>query len=132
MKIMKNSKKITYIVAFSLISVGFLFLIFNSLKSSSVYFLNVSEALAKTEKVLKNARLFGIVGKEIVKDRVGIRFQLLDKNNPEDKITVKYSGKVPDTFKQGSEVIVEGSLYNKIFNAKTLMTKCPSKYQKKS
>ena len=45
-----------------------------------------------------------------------------------------YSGAVPDTFKPGVEVIVEGGLdaSGGVFNATTLMTKCPSKYQKQN
>jgi len=40
---------------------------------------------------------------------------------------------VPDTFKPGAEVIVEGRMeQGGAFNAKTLMTKCPSKYQKEN
>ena len=46
---------------------------------------------------------------------------------------VSYSGAVPDTFKAGAEVIVEGGMGPEgRFAAKTLMTKCPSKYQKEN
>jgi cytochrome c-type biogenesis protein CcmE len=47
---------------------------------------------------------------------------------------VEYRGAVPDTFKPGAEVIVEGR-FNKqsgVFSASTLITKCPSKYEKMS
>jgi cytochrome c-type biogenesis protein CcmE len=45
---------------------------------------------------------------------------------------VDYSGAVPDTFKPGVEVIVEGGMQPEagVFKASTLMTKCPSKYEK--
>jgi cytochrome c-type biogenesis protein CcmE len=45
---------------------------------------------------------------------------------------VDYAGAVPDTFKPGAEVIVEGGMKpaSGIFKAGTLMTKCPSKYEK--
>lgn len=56
----------------------------------------------------------------------------MDKDYPEKKILVKYSGGIPDTFKIGSEVIVEGGFTKNVFNAKVLMTKCPSKYQKRN
>ena len=46
---------------------------------------------------------------------------------------VDYKGVVPDTFKDGAEVIVEGSvLSDGSFKARVLMTKCPSKYQKEN
>ncbi|WP_461834811.1 cytochrome c maturation protein CcmE [Desulfothermus sp.] len=129
---MKKSKNNPYLIAFLLIFSGFIFLIYTSIKSESVYFLNVSEALAKQDLKLKNARLFGIVGKNIKKNGNYIEFPLVDKDYPDKKILVKYSGGLPDTFKIGSEVIVEGSFKDHIFDARTLMTKCPSKYQKQN
>lgn len=45
-------------------------------------------------------------------------------------ITVKYTGVVPDTFKDDAEVIVTGELgRNGTFEAKELLAKCPSKYE---
>jgi cytochrome c-type biogenesis protein CcmE len=43
---------------------------------------------------------------------------------------VNYRGALPDTFEKGAEVIVEGRMDGTAFTAKTLMTKCPSKYEK--
>jgi cytochrome c-type biogenesis protein CcmE len=62
----------------------------------------------------------------------GIQFSLADKERPGETIRVSYSGAVPDSFKPGVEVIVEGSMQapDSIFAAHTLMTKCPSKYKK--
>ena len=63
----------------------------------------------------------------------GVNFLLEDKDNASQTIAVRYSGTVPDTFKAGAEVIVEGGLDAQgRFVAKTLMTKCPSKYQKEN
>ena len=121
-----------YIIAFLLIAGGFCYLIFSSIKSSSVYFLNVSEAIAKSNGNIGRARLFGKVGKDIEKVKSGIEFSLLDKKDPSKKIIVDYYGNIPDTFKTGSEVIVEGTMEHGRFKASVLMTKCPSKYQKKS
>ena len=46
---------------------------------------------------------------------------------------MRYSGAVPDAFKPGAEVIVEGGMdAGGGFTAKVLMTKCPSKYQKEN
>ena len=59
----------------------------------------------------------------------GLRFQLRDvKGNA--SIPVVYRGSVPDLFKTGREVRVEGRLVDGVFVAKrdSLRTKCPSKY----
>lgn len=45
-------------------------------------------------------------------------------------MTVRYTGVVPDTFKDDAEVIVTGSLTRDgAFEAKELLAKCPSKYE---
>jgi len=63
----------------------------------------------------------------------GVSFLLEDKDNARLTIPISYSGAVPDTFKPGAEVIVEGGMGEQgRFNARTLMTKCPSKYQKEN
>jgi cytochrome c-type biogenesis protein CcmE len=59
----------------------------------------------------------------------GLRFQLRDVEGS-TSIPVVYRGSVPDLFKVGREVRVEGALRDGVFVAKrdSLRTKCPSKY----
>jgi cytochrome c-type biogenesis protein CcmE len=47
-------------------------------------------------------------------------------------VPVRYTGAVPDPFREGREVIVTGSLRHGVFVAKrdSLVTKCPSKFSK--
>lgn len=132
----KNSKSV-YLVAlfFFLGSIGYL--LFSGLTENSVYFVNVSEALAMTPEKLQSARLFGTVkaeGLQRLATEPGVDFLVEDKDSKSLTMHVVYKGAVPDTFKPGAEVIVEGGLNatTKTFEAKTLMTKCPSKYQKEN
>jgi len=125
-----------YIVAFSLLVLGLGYLIFSGLSKDSAYFLTVSEALAMNPKDLGKARLFGKVDSNGLTSKagsLGVKFRLLDESDQGKYIWVDYAGAVPDTFKPGVEVIVEGGLRNDtgVFKAGTLMTKCPSKYEKK-
>ena len=125
-----------YIVAFSLLVLGLGYLIFSGLSKDSTYFLTVSEALAMDPKDLGKARLFGKVDADGLTSKagsLGVKFRLLDESDQGKYIWVDYAGAVPDTFKPGVEVIVEGGLRNDtgVFKAGTLMTKCPSKYEKK-
>lgn len=46
-----------------------------------------------------------------------------------DHLPVTYSGVIPDVFKSGAQVVVEGQLTGNTFHATSLLTKCPSKYQ---
>ena len=129
-----NSRKNlpVYISAFLLFVGGLGFLVWSALSEGSVYHLNVSEALALPSGELKAARLFGVAHSDIVKmkDGLGADFSLKDLEHPEQSIPVSYRGALPDTFEAGAEVIVEGKMRGDRFAAKTLMTKCPSKYEK--
>jgi cytochrome c-type biogenesis protein CcmE len=130
----KNQKWV-YLAAVLLVAAGVGYLVFSGLSQNSVYFLNVAEALAMPAEKVGQARLFGTVSAdEIVPDpaAMGVDFTVLDKDDPTKSIRVKYRGTVPDTFKPGVEVILEGSFKSGAshFEATTLLTKCPSKYEK--
>jgi cytochrome c-type biogenesis protein CcmE len=56
-----------------------------------------------------------------------LRFRLRDRDGTAS-VPVAYRGSVPDLFKTGREVVVDGSLRKGTFVADTLVTKCPSKY----
>ena len=59
-------------------------------------------------------------------------FRVRDRNGTES-VPVRYSGAVPDPFREGREVIVTGKMDNGRFIAEpdSLITKCPSKFSKK-
>jgi len=134
----KKSGKSIYLAAAVLFLGGFGWLLFSGLSSDSVYFVNVSEALAVEAKGgLGQARLFGQVLDDDLRSKeggLGAVFTLADKDDAGRTMRVDYTGAVPDTFKPGVEVIVEGRMVQgaspAVFKATTLMTKCPSKYEK--
>lgn len=128
----KNS--MIYIAAFLLFAGAIGGLCYSGFSDNGAYFLNVGEAAAMEPAKLRKARLFGLVSHDnLTKEGASLSFHLADKDNLAQRIPVQYKGLVPDSFKAGAEVIVEGSM-NALgqFVAKTLMTKCPSKYQKEN
>lgn len=131
----KNSKAV-YLAAIFLFLGGFGYLVYSGLTEDSVYFLNVNEALAADSSQLEHARLFGKVAMDNVErdGGIGVSFDLLDKMEPGRAVRVEYSGSIPDTFEPGVEVIVEGGMDRQsgVFEARTLVTKCPSKYKEQS
>ena len=157
---MKKKNKSPYLVALTLFLLGIGYIVVSGISENSVYFLNVSEALAMPSEELKAARLFGTVknrraafsssdgmakasrlfgtvkNSEIYEEGrgVAVRFMLEDQTDKQQLLPVVYLGSVPDTFKDGAEVIVEGgyATTDNHFKAKTLMTKCPSKYEKEN
>lgn len=133
----KKNNAPVYLVALVLFLGGLGYLLYSGLGENTSYFLNVSEALAMKPADLTKARLFGTVaagGITRPQDAMGVTFTLVDKDQAAKTIRVDFKGAVPDTFKPGAEVIVEGGVNpaSGDFAANTLMTKCPSKYQKEN
>jgi cytochrome c-type biogenesis protein CcmE len=60
-----------------------------------------------------------------------LRFRIRDRDGTES-VPVRYTGAVPDPFRDGREVIVSGELRDGTFVAErdSLVTKCPSKFTK--
>src|ERR687893_2344630 len=60
-----------------------------------------------------------------------LRFRIRDRDGRES-VPVAYAGVVPDPFREGREVIVDGELKGGTFVAErdSLVTKCPSKFTK--
>jgi cytochrome c-type biogenesis protein CcmE len=61
-----------------------------------------------------------------------LQFSVRDRSG-RASLPVRYSGEVPDPFRDGREVIVKGSLRSGVFVGQrdSLVTKCPSKFAKK-
>ena len=85
----------------------------------------------------KTYRLNGIVAPGAPKDAAGLaqsseglRFTVVDKEDPSKTVPGVYRGSVPDQFKVGREVVMTGELENGTFVARndSLVTLCPSKF----
>ena len=59
-----------------------------------------------------------------------LEFEVADRDDAAAKLPVRYSGQVPDPFREGREVIVTGTVNDGTFVAErdSLITKCPSKF----
>ncbi len=92
-----------------------------------------SQVLASGEQG-KSFELTGTVAAGSVQHQGGeLRFRIRDRTGTAS-LPVRYSGEVPDPFREGREVIVKGSLQGGQFVADrdSLVTKCPSKFKKKN
>ena len=85
---------------------------------------------------LKPGRSYEVTGK-VVNGSVShagsvLRFRIRDRDGT-GSVPVRYTGEVPDPFRDGREVIVSGRLENGTFVGErdSLVTKCPSKFTKK-
>ena len=74
-----------------------------------------------------------VVNGSVKRNGETMTFKIRDRNGTES-VPVTYAGVVPDPFRDGREVIVDGRLKNGTFVAQrdSLITKCPSKFQNAS
>jgi cytochrome c-type biogenesis protein CcmE len=89
--------------------------------------------LVATGSSSKSYELTGkVVNGSVRKEGDVLRFRMRDRNG-NASVPVRYTGAVPDPFRDGREVIVTGRLREGLFVAErdTLVTKCPSKFSKK-
>ncbi len=130
---MKTSGQKIYILSFILLCIGILVLFLVNFKKDSLYFLTVKEVNSKALNDNSKVRIFGEVEKVEIDSKNGeVNFKLVDKKSRSDWILIKYKGFLPDTFRVGVDVIVEGKFEgDKTFFAQKLMTKCPSRYRRK-
>ena len=115
-------------------------LVVSSVRETSMHYFTVAELEAREmDFVGKKIKLAGkVVPDSIIRDdaTLNLSFRVWEPVG-EDAHTspriVRYQGIVPDTFRDESEVILEGStLDNGTFVAEHLLAKCPSKYESKS
>jgi cytochrome c-type biogenesis protein CcmE len=107
-----------------------------SISSGSQYYKFVDEVMANADGFRgKKLKVHGIVADgsiEQIKGTLQYRFKIQSRpDRPPAAITATYEGLVPDTFKSGAEVIVQGSLTadNQVAVIPDgIMAKCPSKY----
>ena len=120
------------LIAVTALVTGLAILFGVGLKGSMVYYLTVGEFLDRQgrEDLGDNFRVNGnvVTGSiERLTDQPGARFVMTDGTRT---LPVIFAKETPDTFVDGSEVVVEGRLGGDgRFTAHTLLAKCPSKYE---
>jgi cytochrome c-type biogenesis protein CcmE len=90
-----------------------------------------SELIGKA-KPGKSYELTGkVVAGSVHRGKDVLRFAVRDRGGSAS-VPVRYTGAVPDPFREGREVIVKGNLQRGVFVAErdSLVTKCPSKFSK--
>ena len=107
---------------------------FTAFQGASMYYLTVDELLARNDAAYgERVRLMGKVedGSTVKNPETNtLRFAVTDEDGT--SLPVVYSGVVPDAFKQGADVVLEGALTpGGTFEASNLLVKCPSKYEAK-
>ncbi len=120
------------VIALSVAGVLAVFLLYTSIAGGGTPSLSPSTLAGHTGRV---SLAGAVVGKETGDaHQGGLHFRVKDIDGKGQSSTeVVYKGSVPDLFKPGAHIVVDGTLRNGTFVAVpgTLVTKCPSKYTPK-
>jgi len=120
--------RLKFVIGGAIILLVLGWLIFSSIEGASARYLTVDDLLAEgpSDRVV---RVSGIVVGESIDwnpQQLILRFEIADEGG---SLPVMYEGIRPDMFRDGAQAVVEGKYTsNGLFEASTLLLKCPSKY----
>ena len=105
-------------------------LMFTTLREDTQFYKHVDEVMSDPSSWHgKRLQLHGYVeGIERKRNSLDYRFKVQSNGHV---VRASYSGVVPDTFKEGAEVVLKGTLDGDGFQVERngVMAKCPSKYE---
>jgi cytochrome c-type biogenesis protein CcmE len=130
----RNSRSVRLVLALSVAGVLAVFLLYVSIAGGRTPQLNPSQLSGHKGQVSLVGRVVGPVQGAGYSGN-GLRFGVTDIGSASaNAIPVVYHGSVPDLFKIGRHIVVDGTYHKGVFVAKsdTLVTKCPSKYTPKN
>jgi cytochrome c-type biogenesis protein CcmE len=118
------------VIALGVAAMLAVFLLYTSIAGGGTPQLRPSELKGRSGEVALVGKVVGGPAGDARGD--GLRFRLRDVEGT-FSVPVVYRGSVPDMFRSGRDILVEGRLQNGTFVAKpgTMKTKCPSKYTAK-
>jgi len=105
-------------------------LLFATLREDTQYYKHVDEVMAQPDVWHgRRLQLHGHVN-SIERKRNSLEYRFNVESNGQ-VVQARYTGIVPDTFKDGSEVVLKGTLGPDGFDVERngVMAKCPSKYE---
>ena len=124
----KKRNKIILITLISFSVIGYL--VYAGLRDTMMYYLTVGELIDMQDQPANGGvRVGGKIREGSVKwdpKTLTLNFVIGDERGT---VPVVYNGVVPDSFKQGEKVILEGLFAKGLFRASQIMPTCPSKYE---
>ena len=102
------------------------YLIYSASGASAEYYVTVSELRA--HPTAGTVRVAGVVQDDVRKSGGGLNVRFTERDGTAS-MPVEYDGTLPDIFKPGITVVVEGTMgADGVFHARTLLAKCPSRF----
>lgn len=118
-----------FLIAGVAIIAAVVYLVVANTGASAEYYMTIHQLRSCSSCAGQTVRVAGFVAPAgLVKDDATqtVRFIITDNTLT---MPVVYRGIVPDAFKAGAQVVVEGTYARGVFQASTVLAKCPSKFQ---
>ena len=123
-------RKKKFIIGGFILTAALVFLGYIGIMGSVTYYYEVNELLEKADTLgSQTIRVSGNVADDVNREGLDMSFTILDLSNDDVSLPVAYNGAVPDTFKVGNQIVVEGKYSASIFEADSIIVKCGSKYE---
>jgi cytochrome c-type biogenesis protein CcmE len=107
-----------------------LYLVFANTQTNAVYYMTVPELKHCTTCATQAVRVAGVVQAGSIARNDSQELITFTISDGQQTLPVTYNGVVPDIFRPGIQVVVEGRYTDQgLFKAQTLLAKCPSKFQ---
>lgn len=125
----KRRTKLILITIIAALVIGYL--VYTGLRDTMVYYLTVSEIVQNGSQPPGDGLRVGgkVVEGSVLWDSKELKLKFIMGDDDGVTVPVVYQGVVPDSFKQGREVIIEGVYTDGVFTASQIMPTCPSKYE---
>ena len=123
------SKRFRILIVGLLVALVAGYLVYSAARGSAAYYMTIEEvkqqgASERTVRVTGN-----VVGESIVWEPLDMRLQF-EIEDGVGRLPAVYQGSRPDMFRDGAQVVLEGRYSPQgTFEARTMLLKCPSKYE---
>ena len=120
----------SFVIAGVAIAGAVLYLVLANTGTSAEFYMTIGELHACHDCSTRVVRVAGNVVAGTIQKNDATQVIHFDIQDTAGKMPVVYAGTVPDIFKSGIQVVVEGKLGpDGVFHAQNLLAKCPSKFQ---
>jgi len=103
-------------------------LLYSTIGESAQYYKHVDEVMLQPDAWYGKPLQIHGYAKNVARRRDTLDYRFEMHNNGQ-VVLASYTGIVPDTFKNDSEVVLQGTLSPDGFHATEMTAKCPSKYE---
>lgn len=127
----KSGGKWKFLIGGLLILGAIAYVTISSFQTNAIYYLTLKEMNAQRSSIMNQpVRINAPLDKSSIQfddKTLTLKFNMKDGDLV---LPVVYKGVKPDTFEQGESVVAEGKLgADGVFQASTILVKCPSKYE---